>query len=104
MDDKVYSITLADGTEIAGLKLNGNNFVSLVEVSADTFEDNTYPVIISDGETAEEHPYMTLVQVTQMGEEWWFILRDLSQEELRDAKVRADIDYIALMTDVDIDF
>lgn len=104
MDDKVYSITLADGTVLEGLKLNGNNFVSLVEVSSDTFEDNTYPVIISDGEVEEEHEFMELVQVTQMGEEWWFILRDLSEEELRNTKVRADIDYIALMTDVNLDF
>lgn len=103
MDDKVYSVTLADGTVIEGLKMNGNNFVSLVEVVADTFEDNTYPVIISDGENVEEHPFMELVQITKMGEEWWFVLRDLSEEELRNTKVRADIDYIALMTDVELD-
>ena len=28
MDDKIYKITLADGTVIDNLKLNGNNFIS----------------------------------------------------------------------------
>lgn len=103
-DDKVYTVKLADGTEIAGLKLNGNNFVSLVEVEANTFEGNTYPVIIEDNEgNSEEHPFMELVQVTQMDEEWWFILRDVPTEELKDIKVRSDIDYIAFMSNIDLE-
>jgi len=104
MSDKVYTVTLADGTEISGLRLNGNNFVSLVEIDANTFDGNTYPVVIEDNEgNAEEHPYMELVQVTQMDEEWWFVLRDIPESELKDIKVRSDIDYIAFMTDVDLE-
>ena len=28
MEEKIYKITLGDGTEISNLKLNGNNFIS----------------------------------------------------------------------------
>lgn len=28
MDEKTYAITLADGTALTGLRLNGNNYIS----------------------------------------------------------------------------
>lgn len=107
--EKIYSVELADGTLIEGLKLNGNNFVSLVEVDPDIFEDNTAPVTITenDGENdpvVEVHDNMDLVQVTKMENEWWFILRDIPDGELEAIKVRSDIDYIAMMSDIELDF
>lgn len=30
MEEKIYKITLGDGTEISNLKLNGNNFILMV--------------------------------------------------------------------------
>ena len=105
---KIYSVELADGTLIEGLTLNGNNFVSLVEVDPDIFEDNTSNVTTTedDGETqvVTEYSEMELVQVTKMENEWWFILRELSEGELKDIKVRSDIDYIAMMSDIELDF
>ena len=35
MDEKIYKITLADGTEIRNLRLNGNNFISDTPVAAE---------------------------------------------------------------------
>ena len=32
MGDKIYKITLTDGTVINDLKLNGNNFISSTEI------------------------------------------------------------------------
>lgn len=40
MDDKIYKITLADGTVIDNLKLNGNNFISPVEIDETIFDGN----------------------------------------------------------------
>ena len=105
---KIYSVELADGTLIEGLTLNGNNFVSLVEVDPDIFEDNTSNVTITedDGETqvATEYSEMELVQVTKIENEWWFILRELSEGELKYIKLRSYIDYIAMMSDIELDF
>ena len=93
---------MADGTVLDGLRLNGNNFVSGEEIDPLIFSDNCSPVTISDGENEEIHPYMDLVQCMKMGEEWWFVLRDLTEEELDRMKTQSDIAYLAMMTGVDL--
>ena len=40
MEDKIYKITLGDGTEISNLKLNGNNFISTEKIEESAFADN----------------------------------------------------------------
>ena len=35
MEDKIYKITLADGTVLENLTLNGNNFISGENIEAD---------------------------------------------------------------------
>ena len=102
MDKKTYSITLADGTVIANLSLNGDNYISKTEIDPSVFADNLSPVVISDGETQEQHAAMALIQVKKYGSEWWVALRDMTQRELADIKTRADLDYIALMCGVDL--
>lgn len=101
MDEKIYTITLEDGTQIGNLRLNGNNFISKREIEKSDFEGNLGVVVISDGETEEIHTNMALVQITKMDENYWFVLRDLSKEEIEYAKLRADIDYLAMMADLD---
>ena len=32
MEEKIYKITLGDGTEISNLKLNGNKFISTEKI------------------------------------------------------------------------
>lgn len=91
MDDKVYSVTLADGTIIENLRLNGNNFVSDAPIDKSIFDGNCHSVMVSDGETEAVHENMECVQVTQMGAEYWFVLRELSESELKEAKIQASI-------------
>ena len=101
-----FTVTLADGTQLAGLELNGNNFISAAEVTEATFRGKLGRVTITgDAEADEagligEHTNMELVQVQQYGEEYWFILRDISAAELEKLQTRGDIDYIAMMTGV----
>lgn len=102
MDEKNYKITLADGTILDNLTLNGNNFVSDETVDASVFEGNCFPVIINDGITEEIHDNMELVQVTVVDGKSWFVLRDISQKELEQAKIKSDIEYIAMMCDVEL--
>lgn len=102
MEEKRYTITLADGTELNDLRLNGNNFISDQPVVEDVFEDNCTPLTISDGETEEVHENAELVQIVQHGSEYWMVFRDLSEEEIENAKMRSDIEYLAMMTDVEL--
>lgn len=102
MENKTYSITLADGTVIGDLKLNGNNFISKTKVSNDAFADNCSPVVINDGEADEVHDNMELVQITEMGDDYWFVLRDISKAEMEKIKMQSDIEYIAMMAGVEL--
>lgn len=102
MYDKLYTVRLADGTELTNLVLNGNNFISKIPLFSSLFEYNLDRVVISDGETAEEYHNMALIHLTKMSDDsYWFALRELSQQEIKDAKLRADVDYLYMMTGVD---
>lgn len=102
MDEKKYTITLENGITIDDLRLNGNNFISQEEISEEIFDGNLGVVVISDGETDEIHKNMELIQITKMGNEYWFILRDIPKGEIEMAKLRSDIDYIAMMSSIDL--
>lgn len=99
--ERIYTITLADGTVISDLRLNGNNFISQEPITESMFDGNLSDVVINDGEHDEVHSNMELIQITKMGSEYWFILADIPKERLEKEQMRADIDYIAMMTDVE---
>lgn len=101
--DKTYKITLSDGTIVENLKMNGNNFISKNEILEDIFIGNLSSVSIEDSEgTVEVHSNMELVQVKRYGNEYWFILRDLTEDELVKISQRADLEYVAMMTGVEL--
>lgn len=102
MDEKIYTITLKDGTQIENLRMNGNNFISQEQINPEIFDGNLGEVTINDGENDELHENMGLVQVTQMGDEYWFVLRDIPASEIANKKLRSDLDYLAMMADVEI--
>lgn len=103
MEEKIYKIILGDGTEISNLKLNGNNFISTEKIEESVFADNCSPVTISDGTTETVRPNMELVQIVeQVPGEYWFVLRDISEEEFARTKMQSDIAYIAMMSNVEL--
>ena len=102
MDEKNYKITLADGTELSNLTMNGNNCISEATIDPGIFQSNCSPVVISDGEHDETHENMELVQVTEVNGQSWFVLRDMTPKELEQAKIKSDIEYLAMMCDVDL--
>lgn len=52
----MYTITLADGTKIKDLDMNGTNYVSKKKIDESIFtETNLKTVTISDGETTETY-------------------------------------------------
>lgn len=102
MKDKVYSIKLSDNTVISGLRLNGNNYISDKEIKKNQFAGKLSPVEISDGVTVEVYNHMELVQLSKYDDEHWFILRELSTKEVADRQLRADVDFMAMMTDIEL--
>ena len=62
----MYTITLANGTQLTGLDKNGTNYVSKEKVDESIFKDNLSTMKVSDGET--EITYADIIFVQQM--EW----------------------------------
>ena len=103
MDRKTYTITLANGTVLDNLKLNGDNFISNTAINADIFNGNCSPVIISDDVNSETHNNMEFVQVTEQEPgKYWFVLRELSASELARIKMQSDIEYVAMMAGIEL--
>lgn len=97
-----YSITLTDGTVIDNLEMNGTCFISDNPIDEDIFMDNLYGVVISDGEIEEVHEQMDLIRAWEDQDKCWFALREVSPEEMEYAKNRADIQYLAMMADIEL--
>lgn len=82
-----YSVTLSDGTKLDNLALNGNNFVSSAKLTEDDFKNKLSKVTITDDDgKAKEYTDMVLIQVTQMGDETWFILGEKAQDDVSELR------------------
>ena len=115
MTDKTFTITLADGTQLTGLELNSNNFVSSKEVTEDTFRGKLSKVTITGDTEADdygligEHKHMELISVAHYTQAvhgckdgYYFVLRDIPHTELERLQTRGDIDYLAMMTGINL--
>lgn len=109
----MYTITLADGTKLENLRLNGNNFIADYKLTEDDFRLKLYQV---DIESTDEEPsdielgrhYNMELLALQSGlpymekGEYWFILGEISEDQLRYGQLKADIEYLAMMTDTEL--
>lgn len=109
----MIKITLADGTVVDNIELNGTTFVSKTPIDEKIFENNMSPVeieTVGDGpvdlmasHVIGHHENMTYQHIVSPFEgEYWFGLNDVSQSDLEFAKNRADIEYLAMMMDVEL--
>ena len=99
----MYKITLNDGTVIDNLTVNGTNFVSKDKIDESIFtKDNLKKVTIND--TVYEN--LVFIQQMKLADGYYIAFRQKTAEENQKYlidKQRADIDYIALMSGVDLD-
>ena len=95
------------------MALNGNNFVSKTEVTAETFRGKLGRVVITGDAEADDagligtHEHMELVQVEHYTQAvhgcedgYYFVLRDIPAAELEKLQNRADLEYVAMMAGV----
>ena len=99
-----WTVTLDDGTAIGGLTLSGNNFISDAELTPEMFDGKLSKITATDGDSTLEWNNAELVQITHPDSRWWFVLRELSPEELFRATTKAKLDYLALVTDTDLKY
>lgn len=104
METKTYTITLATGVMIANLMLNGNNFISDEDLTEDTFAGKLYNVTITDSEgNTETIENGELISLYKEDGKTWFIIRETPVDVLKERKIQSDIQYIAMMADVDLE-
>ena len=87
----MYKITLADGTILDNVFLNGNNFISDTRLDASVFDGNLGMVHITGPGVDETFDNLDLASIREEDGKYWFVLRQLSDRELREKKTQADI-------------
>lgn len=85
----MYTITLADGTALQNLALNGNNYISPTAVDSAVFEGNMATVTITDvdsGDTQQITDGVLLSNIVRDGRSW-IVLGQKSEEQKRQEAV-----------------
>lgn len=98
-----YTIRLADGTELKKLTKNGDNFVSKTAVDESIFEYNTDTITITDedgNETVLNNA--EFIQQMEFPDGFYICFREKSPMELYMENTQSQIDYIAMMADVEM--
>lgn len=105
----MYKITFSDGSVLDGLMSNANNFISTQPLTREFFAGKLAHVKIEhvgEGENfdglAGEFGRMKLDYLKDQEGGTWFVLRELGREELEQEQLRANVDYLAMMTGVEL--
>lgn len=94
-----YTIVLYDGTIIDNLTLNGNNFISPVDVGEDKLTVSNLSRITINGEVYTD---MLLRNYWQDTDGWHIIISEATQQEKFAEEITAKIDYLAMMGGIDL--
>lgn len=102
MDETIYTLVLSDGSTIENLTKNGNNYISKTALTEDVFDGKLFSVTEKSVDGELEMTNLELVQITEDQGECWFVLRELSPVEIQLVQMSSDIDFLAMMQDVDL--
>lgn len=97
--NQTYTIDLGNGEVLKNVTINGNNYVYDEDISEETFE-GMETVTIEDSEgNVQTLNSAVLVALSKYPEGWYFVLRELTEEEIRQATNDAQILFTAIATD-----
>ena len=85
----MYKITLADGTALENLVLNGNNFIAQTAVDDAVFKDNMATVTITnleDGTTEQIEDGVLLSNIVRDGCSWLVLRQKSAKEKAAEAR------------------
>lgn len=92
------TITFKDGTQIEAER-NGD---SLITDDKPTFPVDLSEVTITGEDEEKELNYAEIVECAAIDERYWFALIEVPEAVRESKQIRADIDYIALETGVEL--
>lgn len=85
----MYKITLADGTALENLVLNGNNFIAQTAVDDAVFKDNMETVTITnleDGSNEQLKDGVLLSNIVRDGKSWLVLGQKSAEQKATEAK------------------
>ena len=85
----MYKITLADGTTIENLVLNGNNFIAAAVVDDSVFKDNMATVTITnleDGTAEQIEDGVLLSNIVRDGKSWLVLGQKSAEQKAMEAR------------------
>ena len=91
---------IPDNTKINNVELKGD--ILYIDFSHE-FIDNALEGKEDGQVVKQEYEHMELVQVAHYEDGYYFILRELSKAEIKERKMQGDIEYLAMMTDIDLE-
>ena len=106
-----YTLTLGNGKVLSGLDVSGTCFVSGEAVSEADFSGGLRHAVLAGepeefGETAPfengELPTSRLGSVFMIGDKYYFSIEQIDGAVLERERSRADIEYLAMMTGVEL--
>lgn len=105
MDNELYSIVFADGTTMNNLVLSGNTFISSAAVTEADFAHKLSTVTYRAADGSEEvHKNVELNVLYQNSDgKYCFVLREIPDAELANKKLQSDVEYISMMTGIDLE-
>lgn len=77
----MYKITLADGTKLENMELNGNNYIAEGVIDDSVFKDNLSTVTITDGKEVTIYEDMVLLSHRVDGGRSWIVLGEKSAQD-----------------------
>lgn len=100
--EKEYTITLSDGTQISGLHLNGNNFVSRDPIERSVFDGKLSRMTVSSKDGSQDFKDMRLEQIMEYEGKYLILILPIPESEIEKAKIYSDIEYLSMMADIDL--
>lgn len=85
----MYKITLADGTTLENLVLNGNNYVASTAVDDAVFKDNMATVTITnleDGTVEQIEDGVLLSNIVRDGKSWLVLGQKTPEQKAKEAR------------------
>ena len=109
-ENKTYTLEIEGEhgvIKVENLTMNGTNYVSEAKVDTTAWPPTfRLTATDSDGNITEQFDHARLLQQVQYewdGGKWYLAFAQISEQEIKNAEFQANIEYLAMMADIDMD-
>ena len=110
MKNKTYTLIIEGQNNtitVENLTMNGTNYVSEAKVDTTNWPSSfAFTATDEDGNITEQFDHAKLIQQVSYdwdGGKWYLAFAPVSEQEAQNAKLQSKVEYLAMMTDVDLE-